>query len=304
MRTLNEQIQRLRDVLVTCYNAIKRKGGTIPEEGLRNMSNLPAAVLSIPQSHGVLTELTVTSNGEYLPEEGVDGFSKVTAQFDTSSLPKVKVATFKVSNDCINEDGRWEGEDFIDTSECITCTDSFLNCSEIKRIDVDLETSKCTSFYRTFNGCNSLQYINTSNWNTSRVTNMQEMFINCSSLVEIDAKKWNVQNLTTSYAMFSNCQKLQSIIGSTTLEEVLRDNVACLNGYKVTTPAGIQNTALNTASILALVNGLADITSQTAQTLTLGSTIGTRLDTEQIAGVPAKEYLAGIANNKNWTIAY
>ena len=33
MRTLNEQIQRLRDALVTCFNAIKRKGGTIPEAG-------------------------------------------------------------------------------------------------------------------------------------------------------------------------------------------------------------------------------------------------------------------------------
>lgn len=82
MKTLNEQIDRLRDVLVTCYKAIKRKGGTIPEAGERNMTNLPAAVLSIPQTHGVLTNLEVTANGEYLPaDHDADGFSKVTAKF-------------------------------------------------------------------------------------------------------------------------------------------------------------------------------------------------------------------------------
>jgi hypothetical protein len=92
MRTLNEQIQRLRDTLVDCYNTIKRKGGTIPEVGERNMTNLPDAVRSIPQEHTELTELTITANGEYLPEEGVDGFSKVTANFDTSSM-KAKVVS-------------------------------------------------------------------------------------------------------------------------------------------------------------------------------------------------------------------
>lgn len=99
MRTLNEQIQRLRDVLVTCYNAIKRKGGTIPEVGERNMYNLPAAVRSIPQSHTELVDLEVTANGEYLPaDHNADGFSKVTvrAEFD----PNIRVA-----DGCYYEDG-------------------------------------------------------------------------------------------------------------------------------------------------------------------------------------------------------
>lgn len=83
MRTLNEQIQRVKDALVTCYNAIKRKGGTIPEAGERTLLNMPAAVLSIPQIHGVMTELNVTANGEYLPSDyDADGFSKVTANLE------------------------------------------------------------------------------------------------------------------------------------------------------------------------------------------------------------------------------
>ena len=84
MRTLNEQIQRLRDALVTCYNAIKRKGGTIPEAGERTLLNMPAAVLSIPQIHGVMGDLVAAENNrEYLPADyGVDGFSKVTTKIE------------------------------------------------------------------------------------------------------------------------------------------------------------------------------------------------------------------------------
>lgn len=84
MRTLNEQIQRLKDALVTCYNAIKRKGGTIPEAGERTLLNMPAAVLSIPQTHGVMGDLVAAENNrEYLPADyGVDGFSKVTTKIE------------------------------------------------------------------------------------------------------------------------------------------------------------------------------------------------------------------------------
>lgn len=99
MKTLNDQIQRLRDVLVTCYNTIKRKGGTIPVVGERNMSNLPAAVLSIPQIHSVLTDLEVTANGDYLPADyDADGFSKVTVSVEPN--PDIRV-----NDGCYYEDG-------------------------------------------------------------------------------------------------------------------------------------------------------------------------------------------------------
>jgi len=353
MRTLDEQIQRLRNVLVTCYNAIERKGGTIPEVGERNMYNLPAAVRSIPQEHTELTELTVTANGEYLPADyDADGFSKVTAQV----VPIMRVMLpneIKIPNELII-DGYWAGE-LVDTSQMTSMWQMFRGCSQLQSLDVsgwdvskvtrtglmfygcsqlqnldvsnwdtsnfvavdsmfyqcyqlqtlnvsNWDTSSVTNMREMFVGCSQLQNIDVSNWDTSSVTDMWQMFRSCSQLQNIDVSNWNVNKVTRTVLMFDTCSKLQTLIGNRTINDVLMNNINALNGLKVA--LSLNHTTIDTASILALVNGLADLTGQTAQTLTLGNTIGARLDTEQIAGVPAKDYLASKAGEKNWTIAY
>lgn len=322
MRTLNEQIQRLRDVLVTCYNAIKRKGGTIPEEGLRNMSNLPAAVLSIPQTHGVLTDLEVTSNGEYLPADyDADGFSKVTARFDTSSLPKVKVGSFYVTNACANENGEWDGATLIDTSECTNFKDVFRGTNAFINLDLrGLNTSKVTNLESMFNSCRNLQNINLSRWDTSKVTNSSYVFTACRELVNLDLSGWdttqvtkalsmfstlvsikhldlthfNMENLTENYDMFGNLFKLSTLIGGKSIEDVINDNISCLKNLKVST--SFNSTILDRASLRALINGLADVNDQPAEsrpTLTLGTTLLAKLTDEDIA----------ILTNKGWNLA-
>lgn len=242
MRTLNEQIQRVKDALVTCYNAIKRKGGTIPEAGERTLLNMPAAVLSIPQTHGVMTELNVTANGEYLPSDyDADGFSKVTAEFDTSSLPKVKVATFKVSNACINEEGRWEAEQLIDTSECVSMESAFTSNTAIKILNANgWDTSKVKNFRHMFSGCSNIEQIDAIGWNLSGgsgLYGMQNLFKNAGSLKEIigvedwifgdglywfesvfngtdithlDLSKWHVR-VNAAHQMFYNCKFLKEL---------------------------------------------------------------------------------------------
>ena len=134
---IQEQIQRLRESVTTCYNTVSSKNGVIPEEvGDFTVRNLPEAIESIPTSNCVLTSLEVTADGEYLPDDyNADGFSKVTAMFDTSSLPKVKMTSFKVTNDCINDDGLWEGESFIDTSECQSFQYAFSDCTKLTKIN-------------------------------------------------------------------------------------------------------------------------------------------------------------------------
>ena len=328
MRKLNEQIQRLRDVLFTCYKAIKEKGGTIPEAGERNMTNLPAAVLSIPQTHGVLTDLEVTANGVYVPEEGADGFSKVTAMFDISSLPKVKVSLFRVTNDCINEDGSWVGvgidtslmTDFSLTFDRINSLESvdisglsiengqnfmrmFYGCENLTSVIMPKITSNATNMWNFITGTQKLHRLDTSGWDTSNVTNMTEMFYG-TGIQYIDATSWDVSNCTTGLgSAFQYSWELISVVGDRTLKQVIDDDIAAFNGAKSCVISQYHK-SINTASILAVVNGLADLTGQTEQTIALGIFIGARLDTEQIAGVPAKEYLASKAAEKNWTISF
>lgn len=208
MRTLNEQIQRLRDVLVDCYNTIKRKGGTIPQAGERNMTNLPDAVRSIPQTHGVLTELNVTANGEYLPADyDADGFSKVTAKFDTSSLPKVKVSTFQVTNDCINADGYFLAE-LIDTSETTSLQKAFVNCTSLQTLDVsNWNVSKVTDFTQIFEET-KIRQIDISNWNLSSAYSITAMFWGCTNLTNVDVSKLNTSSIVRFRGVFGGNQKM------------------------------------------------------------------------------------------------
>lgn len=50
IKTLNEQIERLRELIRRCYGVVVSKGGEIPEAGERTMENLSAAIESVPQN--------------------------------------------------------------------------------------------------------------------------------------------------------------------------------------------------------------------------------------------------------------
>ena len=370
MKTLNEQIERLRELVRKCYGAVAGKNGTVPEVGERNMENLPAAIGSIKSA---------------------------------SEVPKVKVSSLQVSNDCINEDGRWEGDVLIDTS--LLKSINFNSCTNLKYIDCSywntsnftslfylfrgcknlesivglnqLDTSKVTNMGESFYGCSSIKELNLSNWDTSNVTNMGATFRDCNSIEELDVSNFDTskvtkmgylfsgvksvkgyENLDTSnvvdmarlfgeipnmrkldlhnwdvrkvrsfwfflygtfyleeiditgwetpsvseFDMITHGDRLWTLLGGKGIDEVLQNDIYTLKGIKVS--FSLRSTIIDTASIVAVINGLADLTGQTSQTLTFGTKIGTRLDTEQIAGIPAKDYLAGKASAKNWTISY
>lgn len=261
-----------------------------------------------------LEDITITDNGEYTCGEGFDGFGKVNVDL----RGKVKVTTFKVTNDCINSEGRWEGDVFIDTSLMTSLNAIFMNDSKLKYIDVSSwDVSKVNNLGQLFRSCTNLKTIKgIENWNTSKVTNMQQVFAVCSSLSELNIASWNVSRVTTMWHMFQNLNltsldlskwnvpnltdvsemfryntKLKSLIGNRTIEEVLENNIVCLNGLKVSLK--LNETLLDRASLRAIINGLADLTDTTTQTLTLGATLRAKLTEEDIE----------IATNKNWTIA-
>ena len=113
-RLLNEQLERLRELVRKAYGAVAGKGGVVPEAGDRTMENLPSAIESMPQTHSSMVVLTATENNkEYLPADyGVDGFSKVTTavkieneiqfQFPSEDFFS-KITTFGDGNNFDNE---------------------------------------------------------------------------------------------------------------------------------------------------------------------------------------------------------
>jgi surface protein len=259
--------------------------------------------------------LTITQNGEYLPSDGVAGFSKVTAEFDTSSLPKVKVSSFKVTNDCIGEDGIWEGESLIDTSVCENLRDVFSYNTLIKKINADdWNTSNIKSISSAFAFCSNLKEIHCKNWDVSNVTNFSGAFRNTTvEILDIskwdvvagknfdnmfiytnvpimDFRNWNMSNATSVNSMFNLMYFTRSFVGGLTINEVITDDLSCLKGLSLS--LNISQPPLDRASLRAVINGLADLTGQTAKTLTLGATLIAKLTEEDIA----------IATNKNWTI--
>lgn len=129
------------------------------------------------------------------------------------------------------------------------------------------------------------------NFDTSAVINMSFMFYNCKKLKSLDLSNFKTSNVTDMDYMFVNCTSLTSIIGTHTLEEVQAGTVKAMRGLKVRISFS-DSPNLERASILALFYGLADLTGQTAQTVTLHATAKARLTAEDIK----------IATDKNWNV--
>lgn len=306
-----------------------------------------------------LEELEITENGEYLPPTDIAGFSKVVANVlpkttdlvatenDKEYLPAdygvdafgkvktelrnlVKVFTFRITNDCINEEGRWEGDTLIDTSNIISLNNAFSECSLLKELDVrDWDVSNVEDMHGMFNFCTSLKYIDVSNWDTSKVMNffymfawsrgmdvkglenfdtssaikVSQMFVGGLTTKVVDFTNWDFSNITNANN-FADGWEATSLVGGRTLEDVISNDIKVFKNLKVSTRYLWDTKNIDSASLVAIINGLADLTGQTAQTLAFSSIIGTKLDAEQIAGMPAKDYLAGKASAKNWTISY
>ena len=288
-----------------------------------------------------LEDLTATDNGTYTPSEGFDGFGKVNVDL----RGKVKVSTFNVTNDCLNEEGRWEGDEFI--GKVNSLYQIAYNCSELKELNANhWDISSATTLAQAFYGCKKLHTLNIKDWDTSKVTNLSGMFENCGALREIDINNWDVSNVTSIARTFfssgfkrldisnwdtSNVKSLSylfygmsnlevvdisnfnassvtgsptrafylfsknfhSLVGERTIEEVINNNIGVFIGLKYSLTIDNSSLQLDRASLRAIINGIADLTDTTTQTLTLGAALRAKLTEEDIA----------IATAKNWTIA-
>ena len=226
------------------------------------------------------------------------------------------------------------GLDSWDTSNVINMRSAFNRCYNIKNFDVrNWDVSKVEDMSIMFYGCSSLQYIDVSNWDVSSVKNMEFLLYGCSSLQYIDVSNWDVSNVSymtvmfglctnlksidtsnwylpninDATEMFRGCNSLRTIIGDKTLADVENGTVA-LRGMKV--DMQMKWSPFRFSSILAMINGFADMTGKTAPTMTISSASYNNMynddDTTPTADVIAERQarIAAICAAKNWNFAY
>ena len=239
-----------------------------------------------------LEDLTATDNGTYTSSEGFDGFGKVNVDLKG----KVKVSTFKVTNDCINEEGRWEGYRLIDTSECTSFYRMFWQNTKIKKVDIsDWNIDKVTNLSGMFGWTSAIsEIIGIEKLTKTKPTVIGQMWNGNRPITVIDFTDWDMSNLTTGgLNNLADGWKLQSCVGGRTVEEVIENDIKVFNGLKITVNTLFNAETIDRASLRAIINGLADLTDTTTQTLTLGAANRGKLTEEDIA----------IAVGKNWSIA-
>ena len=166
----------------------------------------------------------------------------------------------------------------------ITGSNVFRACTSLREVNTPFGLRLSTP-QDMFNSCSSLSSLDVSGWDVSACTNMSNMFGNCSSLSSLDVSGWDVSACTNASNMFYYTTYLSTILGGS------QDKPSALRGAKVA--LSVSQSPLDKASLLAIINGLADLTGKTQQTLTLGATNKAKLTADEIA----------TATNKNWKIA-
>ena len=190
----------------------------------------------------------------------------------------------------------------------------------IKRFDLSgLNTSGVTDMRSAFSGLKVSEYFNVSNIDVSNVTNMASCFdfFNYNQYYNyvLDLTKWdtskvndmttmfrgvglkainilglNASSVTKGQNMFNNYHTaFNSLVGDTSLEEVVNNNLSILIGLKISLDLLID---VNKQSLIALFNGVADLSGKESKTLKLGSANFAKLTDEDIK----------IATDKGWTV--
>ena len=178
----------------------------------------------------------------------------------------------------------------------------------LQKIDVSCwDTSSVTNMASLFYNLSSIQSLDVSGWNVSNVTTMRYIFRLCTILENLDISGWDLSSVDDIRNAFDFCDKLVTLIGNKTISDV-ENGLKTMIGLKVN--IATNNSPLRFSSILALANGLADLTGETAQTLTISSGSYSNMynddDTVPTADVIAERRarIAAICASKNWNFAH
>ena len=186
----------------------------------------------------------------------------------------------------------------LDTSKGKNFDHMFYQCGNLTTIP-QLNTSNGTSFFEMFGYCGNLTTI--PQLDTSNGTSFDGMFTVCRNLTTIP--QLDTSKGKSFKSMFGYCVNLTTIpqldtSNGTNFTDMF---VLCHALKNISFVAGCikksiwfaRSDKLTDESIQSIIDGLADLTGQTAQTITFHTTIKNKLTEEQIAS----------ATSKNWNIA-
>ena len=190
------------------------------------------------------------------------------SKWDVSSVTDMQYMFY----DCINltslDVSKW------DVSKVTNMNWMFTNCQLLTSLDVsNWDVSNVTSMVNMFAHFkyrdikHNLTSLDVSNWNVSNVTSMVNMFYGLNSLTALDLSKWDASNVTDISGIFEGCTELKTLIAGHESET----NATALNGLKVDIDLS-GCTKLNSASIMAICNGLANLPSDNKKTITVSKT--------------------------------
>ena len=312
----------LTSLFTDIAGAIRSKTGDSAEI---KADDFDTAIEAIPTGGSSIEtiELSVTRNGNYIPDEG-KAYSKVSVSVpqtaESGTLKSLLDTTGSSSYLFYNYLGSKVDNliSYSDTSEVTKMNNMFSGCSYLNAIP-QLDTSKVNSMRYMFDGCSNLDTIpqlDTSNvtdmmamfhsckglssipeLDTSNVTEMSSMFQNCAFLTTIP--QLNTSKVKDMSNMFQNCSRLTTIpqldvsnvtnmnrmfIGCSSLKSIL------MTGMKISFDIS-SSTKFDESDLVTILNNLATLTSTAS--LKMGATNLAKLTDDEKA----------IATNKGWTLA-
>ena len=276
-----ERIEKLAKSVEKVDNSMK-----LQEQNIEN-GKIYDSVMSnfVTSQFNNFTYLYYAENGEIKSILFNDG------NVDKPNVPNYTISGKPVSYKCSQSTSKVVFKDF-DTSSVTDMSSMFYGCSKLTTLDLSsFDTSAVTNMNNMFKYCERLTTLDLSSFNTSSVTLMGSMFDSCTNLTALDLSSFDTSSVTNMGFMFYNCNNLTTIIGNHTLEEVQAGTVKAMRGLKVSISFS-SSPNLERASILAVFNGLADLTGNTKQTISLHATAKARLTAEDIK----------IATDKNWDV--
>lgn len=100
----------------------------------------------------------------------------------------------------------------VDTSRVKYMNHMFQGCEKLESLDLsDFDTASAIDMSGMFYGCKLLEHLDTAGFDTSGVRSMHHMFTSCASLVRLDLSNFSTPALMDMKAMFDSCRNLESV---------------------------------------------------------------------------------------------